>query len=134
LAIRNTIRYAGAVIVRRDALQTALEVIGPGWEEFSVTADWFLWVAVLRQGRVAYVPTALVDHVVRSGLVERHAKPSARQILRAQAHAQAHASVDPDLQKKASDFAWRVHQDEASAERAPLPATGPHAGFSVTKS
>lgn len=62
LAVKNTIPNVSAVVFRRDALLTALEVKLPELTQFRVAGDWVAYIETLRHGKVAYSARSLNLH------------------------------------------------------------------------
>jgi hypothetical protein len=58
LAIKNTIPNVSAVLFRRDALNEGLSAA----EGFRYCGDWAIYVACLRNGKIAFCPRALNKH------------------------------------------------------------------------
>jgi glycosyltransferase involved in cell wall biosynthesis len=62
LAVKNTIPNVSAVVFRRSALLEALEANLAELDRLRVAGDWFVYVDVIRKGKVAFLSRALNTH------------------------------------------------------------------------
>jgi glycosyltransferase involved in cell wall biosynthesis len=62
LAVKNTLPNASAVLFRRTALLRALQEEEHALDGLRVAGDWVVYLAVLRQGKIAFSPEALNSH------------------------------------------------------------------------
>jgi glycosyltransferase involved in cell wall biosynthesis len=69
LAVKNTIPNVSAVVFARDALRAGLHAVEHELAHYRVAGDWLVYLEVLQQGRIAFVPQALNSHRRHGGSV-----------------------------------------------------------------
>ncbi len=106
MAIKNTIPNVSAVVFKREALSTVLEQHFDAIREFRVAGDWMVYLRVLEQGLLAFVPDALNLHRRHGSSVTIGGKAEAllAEIRRIQLWVRAHHAIAPSVAQAADRY------------------------------
>ena len=107
LAVKNTIPNVSAVLFRREPLLEVLERNIEELADYRIAGDWLVYLYLLRQGRIHFVPDVLNRHRFHGGSVtgvlaaQRHYD----EVIAVQAIAQRLYPVDVSVRKAAAAYA-----------------------------
>ncbi|WP_244099308.1 glycoside hydrolase family 99-like domain-containing protein [Burkholderia gladioli] len=106
MAVKNTIPNVSAVVFKRQVLGEVLTRHFDEVREFRVAGDWMVYLRVLEQGLIAFVPDALNLHRRHGGSVTIGGKAEAllNEIRRIQLWVRERHTVDPSVAAMADQY------------------------------